>query len=136
MNLKLIEYLNHGRYFRSKRPLTGEDKITYDFRQWLTDETIEGRIGFVWFHVANEISDNKAFVFGAKLRALGKLPGVSDYIFIKGNRSAVLELKSGKNRLSDSQHIFLDWCAQHGVLYCVARSVEEAQEFVKLFEES
>lgn len=131
MDIDFVTYLSKGRSFNSSRPFKEEDKLAYEFRQWLTDETLSGRLNCVWFHVANEVSDGKKYVFGSKLRSLGKLPGVADYIFLKGDGCGALELKGLKGRISDSQLIFRKWCERHDVRYSVARTLDEAKDFVR-----
>lgn len=130
-NFNLQSYLLEGSIFKSSKPLKEEDSLAYALRTYLTQETLENRLPYVWFHVANEVSNAKQFVFGAKLKALGKLPGVADFIFLGNGKCAALELKTGTGKLSKNQKIFMNWCQQNKVKYGIARTLADAIKFIK-----
>lgn len=119
--------LAFGRGFRITKP---EDVFGYAVANMLRAEAIEGRLKAVFFHVANEVG-GKAGSKGASLRyvmarALGLLPGTFDLIFLTGRRAVVIELKAGKNRLSDTQKLFAEWCGVHGVPTHVVTAKDDA----------
>jgi hypothetical protein len=126
---ELSPYLLKGTYFKAS--LKGEDLFSAQLRNWLTEQTLQNKFPYVWFHVANEVSNNKHIVFGAKLAAMGKLPGVADFIFLGENKSLALELKTNKNKLSDNQIVFSKWCNYNKVNYKVVYSLEEAINFIE-----
>lgn len=112
-------------------PKGPEDQICIKFANHLRAWTIEGKLKAVWFHPANEVSDGTKFQFGNKLRAMGKMPGVSDYIFGNGSGMWSLEVKSAKGKLSKAQESWKSWCEEEDVPYCVVKSFEEAETKLK-----
>lgn len=94
------------------KPLN-EDGIAYQVRCNLAQYTMQKRLKAVWFHVPNEAKRSKQL--GMIMKALGMIPGVSDYVFLWDGGCGVIELKHGNNGLRDSQAIFLDWCRDHKV---------------------
>ncbi len=130
INQELLKYFlsaaNYHLPFRGK-----EDYICYQFANYLRSESIEGKLKCIWFHVANEIANNKNPVFGKKLKALGKIAGVADYVFLKDTGSFCIEVKEPKGKQSDNQKMFQKWCASHGVPYKMIYSSEEGIEALK-----
>lgn len=61
--------------------------------------------GLVWFHPPNGGYRDKREA--AKFKAMGVLPGVSDFIFIHDGRLFALELKAEGGRASEAQLKFL-----------------------------
>ena len=65
---------------------------------------------------------------GAKLKAMGTLPGVPDFTFILPNgQGAFIELKSQSGDLSDSQIDFMAAVTALGCGYAVCWSVEDVE---------
>lgn len=66
-----------------------------------------------------------------KMKAEGLRPGVADLCFmLPEGRTAWLELKTDKGRLSDTQRGFQAWCAKLGHEWAMARSLEEAAQWL------
>ena len=114
----------------TKIKLKEEDQLCFEFRLWLTQKTLQNAFPFVWFHVANEIIPNKNFIFGKKLKKIGKMAGVADYIFLGEKGSFAIEFKSKKGILSPSQKIFKSWCEKNHIPFFCAYTLKDAQEFV------
>ena len=79
----------------------------------------------LWWHTPNgEKRDQRT---AAKLRAMGVLPGVADFLFIMPNgQAAFLELKSATGALSGDQEQFRFRVRQNGCGYATARTLDEA----------
>jgi len=67
----------------------------------------------------------------AMLKRQGFCPGVADWVFIWGDcrrewalRVGFIELKIAKNKQSEGQVLFQDWCQKIGPDYRVARSID------------
>lgn len=99
--------------------------------KFLQKETRQGRFNTVWFHVANEFAGKQRPVWGALLKAMGKLAGVADYIFMWEGGCGCIEMKYAKGKQSQSQKDFAQWCEDNGVLYEVCYSHEEALDVLK-----
>lgn len=83
------------------------------------------------FHVPNGGHRHKAVA--VKLQALGVKPGVSDVLLLVprgGFHGLAIELKAGKNKTTDNQDEFLDFCARQG--YCIGTfwDWEKAKDFI------
>lgn len=119
----------------SKIPILGrlenEDLICYEFAKKLQRMTRQGDFNTIWFHVANEFDGTPNPKFGAKLKGLGKLAGVADYIFLWDGGCGAIEFKTPTGRQSQGQKDFQAWCKDHNVLYEVARSADEAFDILK-----
>lgn len=61
--------------------------------------------GLVWFHPANGGYRDKREA--AKFKAMGVIPGVSDFIFVHDNRIYAMEIKAEGGRASEAQLKFL-----------------------------
>ena len=67
----------------------------------------------------------------AKLKAMGVCPGVHDFVFVLPNAQvATIELKVGRNDLSDEQIDWKTWLEGRGACVAVCRSVEEVETVV------
>ncbi len=128
-NLIMLDFLGCG--WKNVKPRGDEDRITMEIANYFRELTLEKRANFIWFHVPNENGNNKQFAFGAKLRAMGKMPGCSDFILMGKDRSLCLEVKAPKGRQGPNQRIFEDWCLEHGVSYKIVKSVDETIEVLK-----
>lgn len=64
----------------------------------------------------------------------GDSSGLSDITVGKDGRLAYIEVKTGYNKQTDSQKKFEGICNKYGMPYCVAYSIEQADEFInKIF---
>ena len=109
--------------FRGK--LGPEDAEAYAFANALRAAALEGRLRAVFTHIPNELAHaarGRRMIAAAKARALGMIPGSSDYLFCWQGKSLALEMKSRTGSLTDNQKDFMRWCADNGVPYVVARS--------------
>lgn len=78
----------------------------------------------MFFHVPN--GEYRSKRTGAKLKAMGVIPGVADFaLVLPSGRAAFLELKSEKGRQSIGQRRFEQACRDAGAQYAVANSPEE-----------
>lgn len=81
------------------------------------------------FHPAN--GGSRSSREGAKFKAMGVVPGVSDLLFIYNQRLYAIELKTEKGTQSDKQKTWQYRVAREGVAYYIVRSVEEFKEIIK-----
>ena len=70
-----------------------------------------------------------------KAKYLGIMSGVSDWIIMKKGDTLYLELKWGKNQLSDNQKIFLENVVTFGNSANVAWTFDEAKKIIDKFME-
>jgi hypothetical protein len=107
------------------------------FANFCKASTLDGSLYPIWFHVANETGDNKRKVWGALLQAMGKICGVSDYVFMSGRGCGCIEFKTearynSKNQgLSESQQLFRKWVEKADVPYAVVFRTEDAIQYLK-----
>lgn len=113
----------------------GEDAICINFASRLQRETRQGNFKAVWFHVANEFAGSERKLFGAKLKAMGKIKGCADYIFMwhGGNIAIEFKTKLKTSKQSKEQIAFEQWCKDMGVPYYVARSSEEGFKILRKY---
>ncbi len=82
--------------------------------------------GVMYFHVPN--GESRSARTGAKLKAMGVMPGVADLAFVlPGGRAAFMELKIGAGRLSDHQKAFRDVVTGAGAWFATVTDIEEAR---------
>lgn len=132
--LSLVNYMAHVGLRYSRINLANEDKLAFDVASLLKAWTLEQRLNAVWFKVANEgtfSKTNSKALFGLKLKSMGKLNGVSDFVILQGNKCLCLELKYGKNGLSEDQKVFQSWCNLAKVHFAVIRTIEELEPLLK-----
>lgn len=90
----------------------------------------------VAFHVRNEgISGSRAKqqAFGVKSKRMGVLSGVSDIVILEPRgiyHGAMIELKSKKGRLRESQKDFLDNCEDRKYQIRVFNNFDDFQAFI------
>lgn len=115
----------------NRLPLKGEAKISVDFNQELMVLKIEGKLKGLFFHIAHETGDGNKTAFGYALKMMGKFNGIADYVFIHDTKTVFLEVKSGKNKASDHQKLFQQWCELEHIPYAIMTSAEEGITFLK-----
>jgi hypothetical protein len=108
-----------------REPPTPEEKIhaaVVELLRWAIAP------GWIAYHPANgEWRGPHGKKVGARLKALGVLPGVPDLIlWAPGGMAHGLEIKSRTGRLSVAQKAFRANCDAYGRPYAVARSLDEA----------
>lgn len=80
----------------------------------------------LWFHVPN--GEKRDARTAGKLKAMGVLAGVPDFVFVMPNaQAAFIELKVGDNGLSSAQIEFRAQALSSGCAYATARSMEEVE---------
>nr|DAM62827.1 MAG TPA: Nuclease [Caudoviricetes sp.] len=109
-----------------------EDRISIEFANRLRVWTIERRLRGVWTHVANEVGGGtkNAMIRYAVAKALGMIPGCSDFIFMWDSGSAAIEMKAPCGVQNDNQSDFQKWCEAEGVPYFIAKSADEAEQIL------
>lgn len=71
---------------------------------------------------------NRSAVTGAILKREGVKAGVADIIVLRNpGLCALIEVKTAKGSLSNSQKAFRDWCAANGFPYAVVRGIGDVQ---------
>ncbi len=91
------------------------------------------------FHVRNEgISGTKMqrMVYGAKSKKMGVLSGVSDIIILEPKaiyHGLMIELKSKKGRVSESQKLFMARCEDKSYMTRVCNSFDQVQAAVDTY---
>lgn len=93
-----------------------EDKLQEGVAQLLRYQ----RLDCIWFHVPNGGSRN--VVEAAKLKRMGTRAGVADLVFINGDQSAFIELKTKNGRQNAAQKKFQEDCKEQGIPYFVLKS--------------
>lgn len=84
----------------------------------------------IWYHPANE--GERSVAAGAKLKAMGMLPGVADFaLVLPGGQGAFLEIKTLDGDQSPEQRAFEALCVKAGVPYAVAHSLDEAKAILE-----
>lgn len=93
-------------------------------------------IGLDWFHPANgELRDKRT---AAKLKSMGVKSGVPDVIIITpilyggvvSYRGMVIELKVGKNKITESQSLWIQKFVNNGWKHLITHSLDEAIETI------
>ena len=81
-----------------------------------------------WKFSAFPAGEHRAAITGERLRRMGLAKGWPDYLFISPQGQLhCLELKRRRGgQLTTEQAEFRDWCAAHGVPWCVAYSYDDA----------
>lgn len=67
-------------------------------------------------------------ITGAILKREGVKAGVADIVILRNpGLCALIEVKTAKGSLSNSQKAFRDWCAANGFPYAVVRGIGDVQ---------
>lgn len=128
-----LKIFSNIKYLRQAK---GEDALTNKVAIELTGYSLENKLKGIWFHVPNESvvsKDNKLtdILRIKRKHCMGLINGAPDFVFITKEKTLFIELKTDKGRLSESQKDFREWCADEGIDYFVARSVEEVINILK-----
>ena len=133
MELKLLADL---RFILMDRPskcsgtsLDPEAAECIRFADWFVPLIISGEYRGIYMHVTNEFAGAKRYVFGAVLKAMGKIGGAPDYVFLWDGGSGVLEFKrpDGKGKPSDKQLALGRICGHSNVNHAFVNTSEEAR---------
>lgn len=82
------------------------------------------------FHVANGGKRNA--LEAVKFKRMGVVAGVSDLVcLLPEGKVGFIELKFGKNGLSEKQEAFKDFCSKNGYQWALCRSVGEALDTLR-----
>lgn len=76
-------------------------------------------------HVPNE--GRRTNKEGVLLKAMGLLPGASDWLVIHAGKSVWIELKTGRNKLTTEQAAFMERAKRAGCKTFIARSLAEVE---------
>lgn len=106
-----------------------EQKLSIQVADMLRVATLEGRYKGVWHAVPNEGKRHK--IVALIMKAMGLLPGVLDFSFKGLWGNGCIELKAGKNGLTDNQKDFIQWCDAEGVKHALCRTVEQVESTLK-----
>lgn len=102
------------------------------FADWFRGAIVAGDFSGIYFHVPNEgtYSTQKRPVFAAVQKAMGKINGAPDYVFMWGAGAGIIEFKrpDGKGKLSEEQQALQRICQRAGVNHAVCLSAEEARD--------
>lgn len=103
------------------------------FADWFVPLIIDGSYQGIYFHIVNEGTFSKGSfrpVFANLLKAMGKIAGAPDYVFMWGHNGGVIEFKrpDGKGRLSDEQKAVERICQRTKIRHAVCNTAEEARE--------
>lgn len=125
--------------FRSRRA-GPEEILAMEVADWLRAETLEGRLRATWTCIPHEVGyisqksagSALAMMRYAKAKAMGFIPGSTDYVFVWEGGGGWLELKSSAGSLSPEQKDFRDWAVAMRCGHAVCRSLDDVRQ--KLFE--
>jgi hypothetical protein len=84
--------------------------------------------GVVYFHPAN--GEKRPPRTAARLKRMGLVRGVPDFVIIMPGRTAFLELKRGGGRLSPEQKAFKSAVESCGCAFSVASTPEQANKIL------
>lgn len=110
-----------------------EQRLTIRTANFLRAVTRTGELSAVWTHVHNETwrskdEDEQRIAFRSQLaKNMGQITGCPDFLFLWAAGSGAIELKAGKNTMSDPQTDFEDWCRKRGVRHALCRSLDEVK---------
>jgi hypothetical protein len=108
--------------------LLPEQALTVRVADMLRLHTIHRRLKGVWFHIPNE--GKRTPYDGAVIKAMGRIPGAPDFIFIGEWGSLLIELKVDSPQ-SEPQQYFEYWCKEQRVRYVICRAVDEVENILR-----
>lgn len=106
--------------------LEPEQKESVKLADEMRARVLEGRYRGIWLHVANE--GKRSEIVASIMKAMGMIPGASDYLFAWDKKLLWLELKIKPNAQSANQKLFQQWIEWAGYEYVLAYSKDEAIE--------
>lgn len=81
------------------------------------------------FHVPN--GGRRNIREAARFKSMGVLPGVSDFLLFWIDGRGAIELKAGKNKMSDHQKAFADKWSQYGGSFALCYSFDEVKKILE-----
>lgn len=102
-----------------------EQRLTVQVADMLRRYILQGKLSGVWFHVANE--GKRTTYDGALIKAMGRIPGVPDFVFMGTWGHGLIELKTDDGTQGEAQVYFEHWCGLQKVRYVICRSLDEAE---------
>lgn len=114
------------------------------FADRMRGHTAQGRYKGIWGHTPNE--SKRGLIHNLVLRAMGMIPGATDFIFMWEKGGCVIEFKTpermrwndkGKyvkayaTKQSDSQKFYQQWCDFCKIPYFLCYTAQEAEEKLK-----
>lgn len=113
------------------RGLKNENLRCKNLNDVLVDAVLNDSLKCVYCHVPNE--GKRGHRTWNILRAIGVIPGMSDYLFLASDKSLCIEMKDGKKgRQSENQKHVQAWCESQNVPYHLCRSADEAINILRL----
>tara|TARA_R110000851_G_scaffold301208_1_gene457536 strand:- start:1280 stop:1690 length:411 start_codon:yes stop_codon:yes gene_type:complete len=111
--------------FQTTRP---EDAICSEFAYKLREMQLSGEVkkDFAWTHVANESNGKVSYQAEMAEKALGKVAGWPDHMFVWSTGSFGIEFKTPKGVQSPKQKAVQAWFDKCGIPYYICRSSKEA----------
>lgn len=92
----------------------------------------EAQDRLTFFHVPNGARLANASRQGGRMKKLGVRPGVPDLVIVlPGGRTAWVELKSDRGRLSDYQQAWGQTLLALGHHWCIIRDVDQLKNFIE-----
>ena len=83
----------------------------------------------IYFHPVQE--SKRSIQWASKLKRMGMIAGVSDFVIFVDGQLHFLELKSEKGRLSPAQKAWRDLCHTCGAGFHVTRTLEDTIALLK-----
>lgn len=101
-----------------------EQRICCEFADMLRACVLDGQYAGVWSHAANE--GKRHPIVACILKRMGMIPGTPDYFFMWGDTGrGVIEVKTPKGRLTESQIDWRSWCEMNHVPHAKVESADE-----------
>lgn len=117
---------------RTTHPRRDEERLQKSCVNWFRLQY--PGLSLLLFHPAN--GERRDAITGAKLKAMGVVPGVADLILLEprhGYGALCIELKTAKGKLSPNQNDWGDAVTCAGNKYVVVRSLDEFMKVVKQY---
>jgi hypothetical protein len=107
--------------------LKEEQKICVEFANEMRALTLQGKMPYIWYHIANEFlpSARINYSFQSKQKHMGKISGLPDYCFMSAKDSFFIEFKTIRGKQSENQKLFEEWCAMNKVDYFLCHSAKQ-----------
>lgn len=112
--------------YQENNPNHSESRRQSDSFLWFNNTFPELRK--LLYHVPN--GEKRDPVTANRLKAMGVVPGVSDFVLHLWGRTYFIEFKDDKGKQSNDQILFQQVVTDHGFLYIVVRTFEEFKTFV------